>query len=107
MICRNCGNASAYAIRTVYDDGRMQDTCDSCGGMRSIGNTPDVYFKAPYLDEHLGSEEHPGPKFIGSKAEKKYWLEKCHLREAGDRVHGATSYDPISHRHAEASLRRK
>lgn len=66
----------------------------------------DVYFKEPYFDEQLSSQEHPGGKFIGTKAEKKYWLDKCNLREAGDRVHGASKFDPISHRHAEESLRR-
>ena len=89
------------------DGDQVFDSCDWCGGSHSIANTPDVYFKQPYVDENLASEEHPGPKFIGSKAEKAYWLKKCHLREAGDRVHGSTSYDPISHRHAEESLRRK
>lgn len=68
---------------------------------------PDVYFKQPYWDEHISSEEHPGPKFISSRAEKKYWLEKCNLREGGDRVHGATTFDRIAHRHAMDSLRRK
>ena len=105
MDCRNCGNVLAYVVRTVYDDGRMVDSCDRCGGA-TLTPQPDVYFKNPYLDENLASAEHPGPKFIGSKAEKAYWLKKCHLREAGDRVHGATSFDPISHRHASESLRR-
>lgn len=107
MECRNCNNKSAYAIRTIYDDGRMQDSCNECGGLNSIANSPDVFFKGPYMDENISSQEHPGPKFIGSKAEKAYWLKKCHLREAGDRVHGATSFDPISSRHAQESLRRK
>ena len=68
---------------------------------------PDVYFKTPYVDEHISSEEFPGPKFISSKREKAYWMNKCHLREAGDRVHGATSFDKISHRHAAESLQRR
>lgn len=67
----------------------------------------DIYFKGEYTDEHIASEEHPGPKRIASRADKKYWLQKCNLREAGDRFHGATSFDPISHRHAEESLRRR
>jgi len=79
--------------------------CDGCGA--SPRGLPDVYFKEPYWDHHLSSEDHPGPKFITSRGEKKMWLEKCNLREAGDRVHGASSFDPISHRHAMESLRRK
>jgi hypothetical protein len=67
----------------------------------------DIYFKEPYWDEHIASEEHPGPKFISSRGEKKAWLERCHLREAGDRHHGASSFDRISHRHAMESLRKR
>lgn len=73
---------------------------------RSGRGPADIYFKGPYWDEHIASEEHPGPKFISSRGEKKAWLEKCNLREAGDRHHGATSFDKISHRHAIESLRR-
>jgi hypothetical protein len=106
MTCGNCGNTAAYAIRSTYSDGRMNDVCDRCGGVTSVCNTPDVYFKEPYVDEHLSSEQYPGPKQISSRAEKAYWLKKCNLREGGDRKHGASSFDPISHRHAEESLRR-
>ncbi len=67
---------------------------------------PDVYFKGQYTDHNLSNWEHPGAKVISSRSEKKYWLEKCNLREAGDRVHGGTSFDPISNRHATESLRR-
>lgn len=79
--------------------------CKAC--RRPKGGLLDVYFKGEYTDEHLASEAHPGPKHITSRAEKKRWLTACGLRESGDRVHGATSFDPISHKHAEASLRRK
>ncbi len=67
----------------------------------------DIYFKEPYWDENISSEEHPGAKFISSRGEKKAWLDKCHLRESGDRVHGASSFDKISHRHAMESLNRR
>lgn len=99
--CLNCGNQTPYAkwIREI------SEFCDRCG-TGALTVVPDVYFKSAYMDEHLATEEHPGPKFIGSRADKAYWLKKCKLREAGDRVHGATSFDPISHRHAEESLRR-
>lgn len=106
MICNGCGNQAAYAVRTTYGDGRVEESCNACGGGHSMANVPDVYFKEPYVDEHLGSEEFPGPKTINSRAEKAYWLKKCNLREGGDRVHGANKFDPISHRHAEESLRR-
>lgn len=107
MNCRRCLNEQAYAVRTVYSDGRMEDTCDKCGFSGGGMGMHDIYFKEPYLDENLGSQEFPGAKQINSKAEKKYWLDKCGLREAGDRHHGATTFDPISHRHAQESLRRK
>lgn len=58
------------------------------------------------MDENLSSDEHPGAKFISSRREKKYWLDKCNLRESGDRTHGASSFDKISHRHAMESLRK-
>jgi hypothetical protein len=106
MNCNGCGNDAAYAVRTVYDDGRLQDSCDRCGGGRSIANVPDVFFKEPYFDENLGSQDDPGPKFIGSKSEKAYWLKKRNLREAGDRVHGATSFDPKYSRIAHDNYRR-
>lgn len=99
--CLNCRNETPYAkwIRETTE------FCDRCG-TGTLTMVPDVYFKGTYVDEHLATEEHPGPKLISSRSEKAYWLKKCKLREAGDRVHGATSFDPISHRHAEESLRR-
>lgn len=107
MTCRNCNNEAAYAVRTVFDNGEPFDSCDRCGGARSIGNVADVYFKEPYWDQNLSSEAHPGPKFITSKTEKAYWLKQCNLREAGDRVHGATSFDPTYSRVAHENFRRQ
>jgi hypothetical protein len=100
--CNNCKNPAPYAkvIRETVE------WCDRCG-IGALTSIPDVYFKEPYVDEHLGNEAHPGPKRINTRAEKAYWLKTCGLREAGDRVHGATSFDPISYRHAQESLRRK
>jgi hypothetical protein len=106
MTCRHCQNVAAYAVRTIYDDGRLVDTCDQCGGSGSMANVPDVYFKGPYVDEHLGSQDFPGPKFIGTRSEKAAWLKRCNLREAGDRVHGSTSFDAAYSRKAHDSLRR-
>lgn len=87
----------------VYDRELKKVVCVSD---RTARGPADVYFKSAYWDPHISSEDHPGPKYIASRADKKYWLEKCNLRESGDRVHGATSFDPISHRHAIDSLRR-
>jgi|SRR5579863_6152615 len=106
MICHGCGNTKAYGIETRYDNyGGKIETCNLCGAF--FGASPDVYFKGEYVDEHLSSPEFPNPKRIRSKEEKKMWLKKCNLQESGDRVHGATSFDKISHRHGIESLRRK
>jgi len=106
VICSGCQNQNAYALLMREIDGKKVEFCNRCGQV-DLSGTPDVYFKNPYWDENISSEEHPGPKFISSRREKKYWLDKCHLREAGDRVHGASSFDKISHRHAMESLRRR
>ena len=103
--CENCGNESPARIQYSFIGRKLFKCCDRCGASNTT--VPDVYFKGSYVDEHLASEEFPGPKRISSRSEKKMWLDKCNLRESGDRVHGATSFDPISHRHAEESLRRK
>lgn len=89
--------------RYKWDDKLKQLVCVDAGVGRG---SPDVYFKESYYDENLSSEEYPGSKFITSKREKQYWLNKCNLREAGDKVHGANSFDKISHRHAMESLTR-
>jgi hypothetical protein len=85
-------------------EGRFEQ-CNDCGGVSH--GTPDVYFKGAYWDENISSEEHPGPKFITSRRDKAMWLKKCNLRESGDRVHGMTRFDPISHRHAMKSLEKR
>lgn len=102
MECERCGSKKAYLVQIVYSDQGRFVKCNDCGG-KSHG-TPDVYFKGEYVDEHLSSGEFPGPKLIRSRQEKKMWLDKCHLREAGDSVHGMTRFDPISYKHAMKSL---
>jgi len=97
----------AYAVRTVFDNGEMIDSCDQCGGARSIANVPDVYFKQPYYDQHLGSPDDPGPKLISSKAEKAYWLKKRGLREAGDRIGGVDSFQASYSREAFKNLQKR
>jgi len=105
MICGNCGNKKAHVWRAGGFGESKWEMCDRCGATSQ--GVPDVYFKSPYVDEHLSSEKYPGPKYIYSRREKKKWLNLCNLREGGDRIHGASKFDPISHRHAEESLRRK
>lgn len=107
--CNSCNTEkdfiADYALLVIEKWGEgIKRYCKACRTPRA--GLIDVYFKGEYVDEHLSSEAHPGPKRIASRADKKMWLEKCNLRESGDRVHGANSFDPISHRHAEASLRR-
>jgi predicted nucleic acid-binding Zn ribbon protein len=102
MKCNNCGNDHATVWKLGFEDNKPWEQCDGCGA-QSRG-VPDIYFKGSYMDENLSSESHPGPKFITSRQEKKMWLEKCGLREAGDRVHGATTFDRISNKHAVKSL---
>lgn len=101
--CGFCGNEEPYAKRITFEG----EHCDRCGGFNTLAAMQDVYFKGPYVDEHLATEEHPGPKTINTRAEKAYWLKTCRLREDGDRTHGASKFDPIAHRHAQESLRRK
>ena len=101
MICNNCGNPEAWQWFKRSDS----EGCNACDGQHTYQGVRDVYFKGPYWDENLSSAEHPGPKFITSKSEKAYWLKQCHLREAGDRVHGATSFDPKYSRIAHENFR--
>jgi hypothetical protein len=106
MICEGCANDHASVLNVRYQkDGRKICSCNRCGA--SLPYVADVYFKEPYWDENLATEDHPGAKFIASRGDKKFWLDKCKLREAGDRVHGATSFDKISHRVAMESLQKR
>ena len=109
MECRNCGNKAAYNVRTVYDDGRLEDSCDRCGGVRTT--LYDAYCPTGgYFDEHLSHPDKPasyGGTFVPDKATTARLMKEYGLREAGDRVHGANKFDPISHRHASESLKRR
>jgi hypothetical protein len=105
MECKGCGNQKAYGLQIKYTkEGVKEESCNKCGAY--FNGLIDVYFKQPYVDEHLASEEHPEPKHINSRSDKKYWLEKCGLRESGDRVHGANNFDRISHRHGTETMRK-
>ena len=103
--CGGCGlQKDNLSVMVVKWGESVNKYCADC--RRATAGVSDVYFKQPYWDEHLANEKYPGAKYISSRAEKKMWLEKCNLREDGDRVRGARRFDPISHRHAEESLRR-
>ena len=77
----------------------------------SVGRgSPDVYFKGPYFDPNLGSPDVPGHEngsYVESRQHKAMLMKRFGLSEAGDRRHGSSSFDPIGHRHAMESLRRK
>lgn len=67
---------------------------------------PDVYFDRPGTHHGIGDPATGEPIFITSKAHKAYEMKKQNLREVGDKVHGARNFDPISYRHAQASLQK-
>jgi hypothetical protein len=90
-----------------YDKARDEVVCIS----DSVGRgSPDVYFKEPYFDPNIASPNHPGHEngtFIESRMHKAMLMKKFDIREAGDARHGSRNFDPIAHRHAMESLRRK
>ena len=98
MICRTCGNQNAVRIHIFYDSesATRTETCDSCGALGNL-YAPDVYFDRPYLDPNLVTpKDHNSPDgiWVESKRHKAQLLKEQGLRECGDRVHGARSYDP-------------
>lgn len=111
--CEGCRNPEPWARHTKKEavTGRRYEECNRCFDS-SIPSNPDVYFKAPYWDESLSDFDSPNfvygkGTWVESKSHKAYLLKKLGLRESGDRVHGAIKFDPISHRHAQASLNRR
>lgn len=84
--------------------------CNRCFDA-SISDNPDVYFRAPYWDDNLHDLDDPSydPKkgvYVTSRAHKAYLFKKLGVREAGDRVHGTTGYDPLYAKHARANFER-
>lgn len=103
--CRACQSESWHTKRTWVDHDILTDCCSDCSSFVPT-HVHDVYFDKP--GEHHGIYDTMGkPVFVATKAQKAYEMKKRGLREAGDRVHGATSFDPISHRHAMKSLERR
>lgn len=110
--CEGCGHASPWARHSKKEalSGKTYEECNRCFDP-SISSNPDVYFRQPYWDEHLCDYDDPSydfkrGTFIRSKAHKAYVMKKLGIREAGDMRNGSRNFDPASHRHAEASLRR-
>lgn len=111
--CESCGNLDPWARHPKKEalTGRVYEECNQCFDS-SVASNPDVYCPVGgYWDTHLYDFDDPtyDPQkglFIRSKQHKAYVLKKMGSREAGDRVAGKRSFDPISFKHAEASLRR-
>lgn len=100
-----CGSTNWYLKRITIGEGVENSQCTECSTLNGMVIN-DVYFDKP--GDHHGLYDKMGkPVFVGSKAEKAHELKKRGLREAGDRVHGATSFDNVSHRHAMKSLERR
>lgn len=111
--CEGCGNKDPWARHPKKESytGKVYEECNRCFDS-SIPSNPDVYFREPYWDPNLFDFDSPGfdPKrgtFVTSKVHKAYLMKKLGVREAGDRKNGSRNFDPISHRHAMESLRRK
>ena len=112
-LCEGCKNPDAWVIHYKKESitGKVFEECNKCFDP-SISRNPDVYFKEPYWDENISDFDDPSydPRrgtFVTSRSHKAYLLKKCGLRENGDRRGGGNNFDPISHRHAMASLHRR
>ena len=91
MECNNCGNMAAYAMRFTNEG----QSCNACGSFQNKG-TPDVYFRAPYLDPNLAHPNRPWEKdgvWVESKQHKARLMAEQNLVERGDHRHGARNYD--------------
>jgi hypothetical protein len=110
--CLGCGNQNAWMIRWVKEKftGNKFMECNQCFDA-SISECPDVYFRQPYWDDNLHDQDDPNydPEkgvFVTSKKHKAYLFKKLRVREAGDRVRGATTYDPVYARVARRNFER-
>lgn len=97
MVCQGCGNDKAWAVHHKREQvtGKIYFECNRCFDP-SIPESPDVYFREPYWDEHLHDRDDPSydvnkGTFIRSKKHKAYVMKKVGLFEAGDRRHGSNS----------------
>lgn len=103
--CVGCGSSEWSGIRSYIENGEWVDRCTQCPEPVQVGGMPDTYFDKPGDHHGIYHPETGQPIFITSKAHKAYEMKKHGLSERGDRVHGSTGFDPISHRHAMESLR--
>ena len=71
--------------RYAFRDGKWVKIDDRANG------APSVYFRKPYFEDHLASDDHPQGRWIGSKREKLRVMREHNLIESGDRIHGARS----------------
>lgn len=108
--CEGCGNPDPWMRQSKQEklSKRVYEECNRCFDP-SIPSHPDVYFRQPYYDPHLVDFDDPGfvpgkGTYVISKRHKAYLMKKLGVRENGDLRHGSRNFDPISHRHAEASL---
>lgn len=104
MICRGCGNPEAWSVTHKKEalTGRIYDECNICFDA-SVPHNPDVYFKAPYWDEHLHDFDDPSHDlergtYIRSREHKAYVMKKLGLREAGYKRHGSRNDDVWKYR---------
>lgn len=111
--CEGCNNPKPWARHSKKEalTGKYYEECNRCFDP-SIPSNPDVYFRQPYWDENLCDFDDPSydlqkGTFIRSKAHKAYILKKLGLSEAGDARKGSRNFDPISHKYAQASLKRR
>lgn len=96
MTCRGCGNPSAWATRVIYDDGRLEETCNDCGNFRPSA-TSDVFWNGPHSIEHV-TDSNGAPIHFESKAHKARVFKEQGLREAGDRIRGSTALPFHTHK---------
>lgn len=104
MYCGGCGNEKAWAVHNKKEKttGKVFQECNQCFDS-TIPENPDVYFKAPYWDEHLHDQDDPSwdvnkGTFITSKKHKAYVLKKLGIRELGDRWGGSRNDEMLKYR---------
>lgn len=88
--CSSCGSFEWYEIRTMIEGTDVLDCCSNCPKPVQVDGVPDVYLS------HVGqtfenlTDKMGHPIEIQSKQHKKRVMADLGVREAGDRVNGAT-----------------
>ena len=83
MVCQGC-----KALTHLVKIRNGVETCPYCSNVASP-YLPDVYFKEPYFDEHLGTDKSPQGQWVYSKADKARKMQDIRVVEKGDRTHGS------------------